>query len=104
MRPLPGWMRPSSGWPRPTCRRRSHPYWNRITCRLSKRSWTWPCPGIENGVSAPMAIDIVVPPLSQTSDTLVLTAWLKKVGDRVSKGEALFEVETDKATLEVESP
>jgi len=51
-----------------------------------------------------MAIDIVVPPLSQTSDTLVLTAWLKKVGDRVSQGEALFEVETDKATLEVESP
>jgi pyruvate dehydrogenase E2 component (dihydrolipoamide acetyltransferase) len=51
-----------------------------------------------------MAIDIVMPPLSQTSDTLVLTAWLKKVGDPVSKGEALFEVETDKATLEVESP
>ena len=51
-----------------------------------------------------MQIDIVVPPLSQTSDTLVLTAWLKKVGERVTKGEALFEVETDKATLEVESP
>src|SRR5216684_1565667 len=51
-----------------------------------------------------MTIDIVVPPLSQTSDTLVLTAWLKKVGDPVAKGEALFEVETDKATLEVESP
>jgi len=51
-----------------------------------------------------MPIDIIVPPLSQTSDTLVLTAWLKKVGDPVAKGEALFEVETDKATLEVESP
>jgi pyruvate/2-oxoglutarate dehydrogenase complex dihydrolipoamide acyltransferase (E2) component len=51
-----------------------------------------------------MLIDIVVPPLSQTSDTLVLTGWLKKVGDPVSKGEALFEVETDKATLEVEAP
>jgi pyruvate dehydrogenase E2 component (dihydrolipoamide acetyltransferase) len=49
-------------------------------------------------------MDIIVPPLSQTSDTLILTAWLKKVGDRVTKGEALFEVETDKATLEVESP
>ena len=45
-----------------------------------------------------------MPPLSQTSDTLVLTAWLKKVGDPIAKGEALFEVETDKATLEVESP
>jgi pyruvate dehydrogenase E2 component (dihydrolipoamide acetyltransferase) len=51
-----------------------------------------------------MTIDIIVPPLSQTSDTLVLIAWLKKVGERVAKGEALFEVETDKATLEVESP
>lgn len=51
-----------------------------------------------------MPIDIIVPPLSQTSDTLVLTAWLKKVGEAVTKGEALFEVETDKATLEVEAP
>ena len=51
-----------------------------------------------------MTIDIIVPPLSQTSDTLVLTGWLKQVGERVAKGEALFEVETDKATLEVESP
>ena len=51
-----------------------------------------------------MPIDIVMPPLSQTSDTLVLAAWLKKVGDPVAKGEALFEVETDKATLTVELP
>ncbi len=51
-----------------------------------------------------MPIDIVVPPLSQTSDTLVFIGWLKKVGDPVTKGEALFEVETDKATLEVEAP
>jgi pyruvate dehydrogenase E2 component (dihydrolipoamide acetyltransferase) len=51
-----------------------------------------------------MATDIIVPPLSQTGDTLVLTAWLKQVGDPVSKGEGLFEVETDKAVLVVESP
>ncbi|MEP7357678.1 MAG: dihydrolipoamide acetyltransferase family protein [Anaerolineales bacterium] len=51
-----------------------------------------------------MSIDIVMPPLSQTSDTLILTGWLKKVGEPVAKGEALFEVETDKATLTVESP
>jgi pyruvate dehydrogenase E2 component (dihydrolipoamide acetyltransferase) len=51
-----------------------------------------------------MSVDIVVPPLSQTSNTLVLVAWLKNVGDPVAKGEALFEVETDKATLQVESP
>jgi pyruvate dehydrogenase E2 component (dihydrolipoamide acetyltransferase) len=51
-----------------------------------------------------MNIDIIVPPLSQTSDTLVLVAWLKQAGDAVTKGEPLFEVETDKATLEVEAP
>ncbi|NPV86201.1 MAG: 2-oxo acid dehydrogenase subunit E2 [Anaerolineae bacterium] len=51
-----------------------------------------------------MAVDILMPPLSQTMDTLVLVAWLKKEGDRVAKGEPLFTVETDKATLEVEAP
>lgn len=51
-----------------------------------------------------MAIDILVPPLSQTMDTLVLVEWVKNVGDPVTKGEVLFTVETDKATLEVESP
>jgi pyruvate dehydrogenase E2 component (dihydrolipoamide acetyltransferase) len=51
-----------------------------------------------------MPVDILVPPLSQTLDTLVLVEWLKKVGDPVQKGEPLFTVETDKATLEVEAP
>jgi pyruvate dehydrogenase E2 component (dihydrolipoamide acetyltransferase) len=51
-----------------------------------------------------MPVDILVPPLSQTSDSLVLVEWLKKVGDRVQKGEPIFTVETDKATLEVEAP
>ncbi|MDP2964597.1 MAG: dihydrolipoamide acetyltransferase family protein [Pelolinea sp.] len=51
-----------------------------------------------------MPVDILVPPLSQTSDSLHLLEWLKKPGDKVVKGEALFTVETDKASLEVESP
>jgi len=51
-----------------------------------------------------MPVDILIPPLSQTMDTLVLVEWLKKPGDAVKKGEMLFTVETDKATLEVESP
>jgi pyruvate dehydrogenase E2 component (dihydrolipoamide acetyltransferase) len=51
-----------------------------------------------------MATDILVPPLSQTMDSLVFVAWLKKVGDPVEKGEILYQVETDKATLDVESP
>ena len=51
-----------------------------------------------------MSIDIIMPPLSQTMDTLVLLEWAKKLGDPVQKGETLFTVETDKASLEVESP
>jgi pyruvate dehydrogenase E2 component (dihydrolipoamide acetyltransferase) len=51
-----------------------------------------------------MPVDILVPPLSQTSDSLHLLEWLKKPGDKVVKGEALFTVETDKASLEVEAP
>jgi len=51
-----------------------------------------------------MTTDILMPPLSQTMDSLVLVEWLKKIGESVNKGEALFSVETDKATLEVESP
>ena len=44
-----------------------------------------------------------MPALGQTSDELVLLAWLKSVGDQVSECEPLLEVETDKATLEVEA-
>ncbi len=51
-----------------------------------------------------MSVDIIMPPLSQTMDSMVLLAWTKKVGETVKKGEALFTVETDKASLEVESP
>jgi pyruvate dehydrogenase E2 component (dihydrolipoamide acetyltransferase) len=51
-----------------------------------------------------MAVDILVPPLSQTMDTVILVEWLKQVGDPVVKGEPLFVIETDKARLDVESP
>ena len=51
-----------------------------------------------------MAVDIIVPPLSQTMDTVVLVEWLKAVGDEVIKGEPLFVVETDKANLDIEAP
>jgi pyruvate dehydrogenase E2 component (dihydrolipoamide acetyltransferase) len=51
-----------------------------------------------------MAIDILVPPLSQTMDTVTLVEWKIKIGDPVNKGDILFLVETDKATLDVEAP
>ena len=47
---------------------------------------------------------VILPKLGLTMDEGRLVAWLKKEGDRVEAGEVLFEVETDKATMEVESP
>ena len=44
-----------------------------------------------------------MPALGQTTDELRIIAWLKKEGDPVEQGEPLFEVETDKAKLEVEA-
>ena len=44
-----------------------------------------------------------MPPLGQTSDELRIVVWRKREGDAVAVGEPLLEVETDKATLEVEA-
>ncbi len=48
-------------------------------------------------------IDITMPALSPTMETGTLSKWLVKVGDAVKSGDVLAEIETDKATMEVES-
>ena len=50
-----------------------------------------------------MAEVILMPRLSDTMTEGVIAEWHKKVGDPVKKGELLAEVETDKATMELES-
>lgn len=50
-----------------------------------------------------MAEIVKMPKLSDTMTEGVVAAWLKKVGDEVSSGEILAEIETDKATMEFES-
>lgn len=50
-----------------------------------------------------MAEIIYMPKLSDTMTEGVVAEWLKKVGDEVSSGEVLAEIETDKATMEFES-
>jgi pyruvate dehydrogenase E2 component (dihydrolipoamide acetyltransferase) len=50
-----------------------------------------------------MAEVILMPRLSDTMTEGVIAAWHKKVGDQVKKGEVLAEIETDKATMELES-
>ena len=47
---------------------------------------------------------VILPKLGLTMDEGRLIAWHKKEGERVEKGEVLFEVETDKANMEIESP
>lgn len=50
-----------------------------------------------------MAEVILMPRLSDTMTEGVIAAWHKKIGDKVKKGELLAEIETDKATMELES-
>lgn len=51
-----------------------------------------------------MPTEVVLPRLGLTQDDGTVVRWFKAEGSRVSKGEPLFEVMTDKATLEVEAP
>ena len=50
-----------------------------------------------------MAEVILMPRLSDTMTEGVIAGWHKKVGDTVKKGDLLAEIETDKATMELES-
>ncbi len=50
-----------------------------------------------------MPIEILMPALSPTMTEGTLATWLKKEGDTVESGDVLAEIETDKATMEVEA-
>ena len=50
-----------------------------------------------------MAQTIIFPKLGQTMEEGAIVKWVKNEGDTVAKGDILFEIETDKANLEVES-
>ncbi|MDG2431881.1 biotin/lipoyl-containing protein, partial [Flavobacterium sp.] len=50
-----------------------------------------------------MAIKVTMPRLSDTMTEGTVATWLKNVGDKVSEGDILAEIETDKATMEFES-
>lgn len=60
--------------------------------------------------AAPAALDlstfeevVLMPRLSDTMTEGVIASWQKKVGDKVAKGEVLAEIETDKATMDLDS-
>ena len=50
-----------------------------------------------------MATNILMPALSPTMEEGTLTKWMVKVGDEVHSGDVIAEIETDKATMEVEA-
>ena len=50
-----------------------------------------------------MPIEVLMPALSPTMEKGNLSKWLKKEGDRVKSGDIIAEIETDKATMEVEA-
>lgn len=50
-----------------------------------------------------MPIDILMPALSPTMEKGNLSRWLKKEGDKIKPGDVIAEIETDKATMEVEA-
>jgi len=50
-----------------------------------------------------MAIEVLMPRLSDTMEEGKILRWLKKVGDKVEVGDIIAEVETDKADMEMEA-
>jgi pyruvate dehydrogenase E1 component beta subunit len=50
-----------------------------------------------------MPTDILMPALSPTMEEGTLSKWVVKEGDKVGPGDVLAEIETDKATMEVEA-
>ena len=47
--------------------------------------------------------EILMPPGGQTTNSSVITKWHRKEGDYIKRGDILFSIETDKATLDIES-
>jgi pyruvate dehydrogenase E2 component (dihydrolipoamide acetyltransferase) len=50
-----------------------------------------------------MRTEVKMPNLGMDMETGKIAAWLKQVGDQVTRGEVIAEIETDKATLEMEA-
>jgi pyruvate dehydrogenase E2 component (dihydrolipoamide acetyltransferase) len=51
-----------------------------------------------------MAVEVILPKVDMDMSTGTISVWHVKDGDTVKKGQALFDIETDKAAMEIESP
>src|ERR1041385_7560311 len=90
-------MRRSSASARSSRRSRSHRRWSSSSCR-SPTTCSRPC-----AAWWAVASEVKLPRLGQGMEAGTITKWLKSEGERVEKGEPLYEIDTDKATQEVEA-
>src|SRR5258707_2126318 len=102
--PSTGSMHRSSACTGPTCRCPMPPISRRWPCRSSKTS-SRPRARSATADAGPetMSINILMPALSPTMTEGKLAKWHVKVGDAVKAGQVMCEIETDKATMEVEA-
>ncbi len=84
-----------------TCRCPTPPIWKSSRCRSPDGWWTR-CARSSEG-AASMATNILMPALSPTMTEGTLARWLKKEGETIKAGDVIAEIETDKATMEVEA-
>ena len=51
-----------------------------------------------------MAVEVILPKVDMDMDTGSISKWHVKDGDTVKKGQAVFDIETDKSAMEIEAP
>src|SRR5437868_5197329 len=99
-------MRRWRGWPASTCLCPMPPTSRGSPCRIPSRSLR---PRGKSATAARrtgdllMTTNILMPALSPTMTEGRLAKWMKKEGDEVKAGDVIAEIETDKATMEVEA-
>jgi biotin carboxyl carrier protein len=96
---------PSIASPARTCRCPMPPTSKSWRCRMSAKSSrrSKPSPTSKRRTEGAMPINITMPALSPTMEEGNLAKWLVKEGDKVKSGDVIAEIETDKATMEVEA-
>src|SRR6476620_6050767 len=94
-------MRPSRGSARSSRRSRSRRGWSSGWCRTPTTSS--PRSAGRSRAGSSMASEVKLPRLGQGMESGTIVRWLNTEGDAVTKGEPLFELDTDKVTQEVEA-
>src|SRR5581483_12117650 len=90
-------MRRSSAWARSSRRSRSRRRWSSSSSRSPTTCWR------RSSARSPVASEVKLPRLGQGMEAGTIVKWLKSEGDKVEKGEPLYELDTDKVTQEVEA-